>query len=424
MFNKIASTFITRGISALISFAVLIITAKVLGAEIRGNISLLILGISFITMISQVAGGPALIYLIPKSNISSLVGVSYIWAAISCLVFSFILSATNFIPEFFFYHLLFISLLQCLSHLHLVILLGKEKINIHNLIVLAQVFTHIIFMAFFVFIWDQKTIESFIWSIYISNILTYILSLIAIQKYFVKFNLFELPGLLKTMFKNGTYTLVANITLLLSVRMSYYYLNLFTGTAAVGIFSAGVSVTESVLLLSSSVSLIIFMRIANSSDTLFAQNLTIRLSKICFILTLPCLFLLLLLPKDFYNFLFGEEFATIKDVIMALSVGIAAISFSMIYSHYFAGMGKYHINAIASSISFSITLVAGYFIIPIWGITGAGWVASMAYLASSGFHFVVFLKHTGANPLYLAPTLRDISFFNKYLLNFNRKTNS
>ncbi len=372
-------------------------------------------------MISQVAGGPALIYLIPKSNISSLLGVSYIWAISSCLVFSFILTATNFIPQFFFLHLLLISLLQCLSHIHLIILLGKEKIHLHNLIILVQVFSQIIFMSFFIFVSGQKTIEAFIYAIYISNILTYVLSIIAVKKHIKRFNLQELPDLLKIMFKNGSFTLLANITHLLSIRMSYYYLNFFTGTAAVGVFSTGVSLTESVLLISTSVSLVIYSRIANSNDKLYAQNLTIQLSKICFILTLPFLLLLFILPIDFYTFLFGKEFSNVKDVIIALSSGISAISFSMIYSHYFAGMGKYHINAIASSISFVITLSAGYFIIPVWGITGAGWVASMAYLASSAFHFVVFLKHSGANPAFLVPSFRDISFFNKYLLHFNRK---
>jgi O-antigen/teichoic acid export membrane protein len=423
MFKKIAGTFFTRTFSAGISFIVLIITAKILGAEIRGNISLLILGVSVIAMVSQIAGGPALIYLIPKTNVSSLAVVSYIWALLSCILFSFALSLTGFIPADFFWHLLIISLLQCLGYIHLVILLGKEKIHLHNLIIILQVLLQITSLLFYIFITGEKTFEAFVKSLYISNVLTYVLSFIAISRHVKGFEFGSAVKSLKIMFRNGIYTQVASLTHLLSIRMSYYYINLFSGTAAVGVFSTGVSLTEAVLLVSASVSMVVYARIANSNDREYSQKLTIRLSKICFIITLPVLLGMILLPAEFYTLLFGSEFYEVKDVIIALSCGISALSFSMIYSHYFSGIGKYHINTIGSTISFIIMLTGGYLIIPIYGIAGAGWVSSIAYTAAAIFHFLVFQKHSGAKALNLLPSFRDISFIHNYVLNLRKAAN-
>ena len=424
MLNKFANTFFTKGVSAVISFAIIIITAKILGAEVRGNISLLILGISVITMISQVAGGPALVYLIPKSNVSSLTGISYLWAIMSCVVFSFTLTVTNFVPATLFIPLLAISLLQCLAHIHLTILVGKEKIHYHNLIMLVQVFSQIIFFAFFLFIIGEKNINPFVMALFISNGITYLFGVAASYKYLKGFIISDIPPLFKTMFKKGIFVLLANLTHLLSIRIIYYFLNLFTGTKAVGVFSTGVSITESILLISSSVSFVIFSRIVNSNDQIYAQKLTIRLSKACFILTLPVLLMLSLLPISFYILLFGPDFSAVKDIIIALSFGIASMSFSMIYSHYFAGIGKYHINAFASFLAFIITLGSGYFVIPVWGITGAAWIASLSYIASSLFLFTLFLKHSSTNLFQLMPSFNDISLLNKHLLYYLKKINS
>ena len=57
----------------------------------------------------------------------------------------------------------------------------------------------------------------------------------------------------------------------------------------------------------------------------------------------------LLLPKDFYTFIFGKEFGEIRLVMFALAPGIKAVAMSMILSSFFSGNGNPKVNMIASA---------------------------------------------------------------------------
>src|SRR5687767_2336036 len=127
MLKKITGTLITKAAVAIINFLVIIITTNVLGAEARGEISIVIVGVAITVLINEIVGGSALIYLIPKEDNFTLLIISYAWAIVSCLIISCILPFFGVFPAQYTFFVFLISLFQCFNAIHLLILLGKEK---------------------------------------------------------------------------------------------------------------------------------------------------------------------------------------------------------------------------------------------------------------------------------------------------------
>ena len=75
-----------------------------------------------------------------------------------------------------------------------------------------------------------------------------------------------------------------------------------------------------------------------------------------------------------------------------MSIGIVSIAVSMMFSHYFAGRGKPYHNTISSGIGFVFTLGLGLWLIPQFGLAGAGITASVAYTVAMIYQLIVFIK--------------------------------
>jgi hypothetical protein len=70
---RIIGTFANRILTAVLNFAIVLITAKLFGAEGRGEISLLVLSATIIQILSGIAGGGALTFLAPPLSLQPVV---------------------------------------------------------------------------------------------------------------------------------------------------------------------------------------------------------------------------------------------------------------------------------------------------------------------------------------------------------------
>ena len=191
--------------------------------------------------------------------------------------------------------------------------------------------------------------------------------------------------------------------------LSYYILEFYFGTASVGIYSTGVSLAEALWLISKSIAMVQYARISNSTDAEYNRILTIKLVKFTFLATVALLIPFLILPEQFYVILFKHaNFAEVRQVIIYLAIGVATFSVSGMFSHFFSGTGKFHINTYASGIGFIITVVAGIIIIPRYGILGAGITATCSYLAITTYQLLIFCRQTSTNLSEFLPRRDDL----------------
>src|SRR5436190_7539853 len=180
MFKKIISTFSTRLLASVFSFLIVILSTKFLGAEGRGEISILLLGITIILMISNVFGGTALIYLLPRYDFFKLFVPAITWSILCSAIFSFVLRGLNLVPPGSTMDVLILSLLASLTSVNVSLLTGKEKINEQNLVNLVQV-TLLIFVLAVEIYAGHRTVSSYVNALYISYGMSFMLSL-----YFLK----------------------------------------------------------------------------------------------------------------------------------------------------------------------------------------------------------------------------------------------
>ena len=394
MLKKIIGTAGARVFNAFLSFVIVIVYARNLGAEGAGIIAEIVLGITIVLLISNFFGGGALVYLLPRHDNFIIFLLSYIWAIISAFVVTYFLNLFNAVPAKFIYDVLLLSIIQSFSAVNQNILLSKEKIKLYNSISVLQFSGLFAALMFFIFVLKKVEVSSYVNALYVGYSVGFVLSFVSILKY-LKFKGFnDLGNIIKQLLKYGSYVQFANILQFLNYRLSYYIITSYFNKAMLGVYSVGNKLSEGTWLVGKSVSMVQYSRIANSKDKEYNKYLTLAFLKFTFVITLILVAILLLIPENVFVFVFHKEFSNIKIVISSLSVGIVAMSMSMMFSHYFSGTGRHYYNTISSGIGLIITFALGFTLIPRYNILGAGITASVSYFTSCLFQLIVFVKLT------------------------------
>lgn len=424
MFGKILNTFGARALSAVINLLIAIILSQYLGPAGKGIQSLIITTITFVLVFANLVGGATLVYLVPRHAPSLLILPSYLWTILVSMVSYFVLLLFPVVEEAFILHICVLSTLNSFVAINTSILIGREKISTSNLISLIQPFILIISLLIFFTIKDEPGILDYIYSLYFSFGLSVLVSFAYYNKYCGRISLHSLKEYRQIaieMARYGILNQVAHITQMLSFRLSYYVLDHYHGEAAVGVYSNGISLAESIWLIAKSISMVQYARIANINDRIEAAKLTVRLIKFSLAASLIILIPLMLLPSSFYVFIFGDGFSGTRTVIWTLSVGVLVYNFSILTGHYFSGTGRYQVNAIASSLGLVASVILYFTLIPKFSLAGAGWATSISYLITTIILMTLFNKENKYWYKDLMPSRGDIAQIRAELINIMQK---
>ena len=408
MFNKILHTFVTRFLVSLLNFFIVIITARYLGASVRGSIALLMLSVTIINIVNNIIGGSALVYLVPRNSIFRLLVPSYIWAVFSSVMLSLLFYAFKLIEFKYLYDLMIISFLASAGGIQISVLLGKEKVKQNNWLTLLQSFLLLASLVVFVFGAKQNTFSAYLFSLYLGYGITFIISCLLIIKYIEVTPMGNISDLMKQFMRFGFQIQMAYILQLMNYRFSYYLLDNLYGKSDVGIYSIGISVAEAVWLISRSIALVQYAKIANTNEKEVSRKLSLSLVKLSFFGTLLLLIPVVLFPKSGFEFVFGHAFRNIDKIVLWLSPGIMALAISTVFTHYFSGNGMNLINTIASGIGFVFTIVFCLLLVPKFGIKGAALSASISYTSSLVYLYIMFARETHFRPIDYLPNREDI----------------
>lgn len=415
MLKKILGTAFSRIAIAILSFLVVIVNARFLGAENVGTIGLIVLAISINMILSNIIGGASLVYLVPRYNVFRLFLASYTWAILTSAIGSVVLAQLKLVPVEYTLDVFFLSLFQAGMTINTIILLGKEKIKSYNILTFMEMVTRISMLLLFIFYWQIRTPYAFLYALYISMGLFSIVSFLFIKKHLRFADLSALGGEIKEMLRMGSFIQMAGIFQLFNYRLSYYIVENILGRAMLGIYSVGVQVSESVWLIGKSVAMVQYYQISNSNDETFARRITLMFVKFTFVLTLLSVAVLLCIPSSVFELIFRKEFSQLSIVISSMAIGIIAMAVSMMFSHYFSGKGKPHYNTISSGTGLLFTVALGFMLIPKMGLAGAGITASVSYTASMLYQLIVFIRIAKVSPKEFLITNADIIFLRKEL---------
>jgi len=420
MIGNILHTFGSRIFIAILSFLMLLLNANYLGAEGLGTVGLLILNITILILISNLVCG-SIIYYSSRLNTANLTINAYLWILISLLLFFGINRIYPLVEKSLEMHFYFLAFIQASMSVHLFLLLGWEKIKQYNFLSLLQSITTILtLLVFYLFIKD-RSIFAFIYSLYIAYSIVWLLGVILTIPHLPKPKLNELIPSFRKSFSYGFYAQAANTFQLLNYRISYFFLDAISGRAALGIYTAGVQLSEALLLPGKSISTVQYSRISRRKNENYARRITILFMKVSFLLTAMGTILLIAIPADFFSFLLGKDFSQIKPVLWGMSFGIVALSAEVILSHYFSGTGQQKMNSLSAFIGFAITIVGCFTLIPAYGALGAAISTSASYSGMFIFLFILMIKDKKSKPIEFLPSKRDLQLFKHFVRKFTKK---
>jgi len=380
-------TILSRATIAIIALANTAFITQFWGAEGKGYQTIFIANLGLITIVTNIFTSSSISYFVRKVGASKLLAQACIWTFISSLIG--VLLSHYFDSHSYTLLLLISCLLTGYVTFHNALYIGMQKIKYFNLLAILQPLLLLLFMFLF-----YNTIDAG----YFDYFYAYILSLISViiiahfltQKTVGKIKLQLDFSVTKQTFSYGFQNELSSFFQFLVTRLSFYFIVYYLNEVSLGIFSVGIAISEAIWIISRSISMVQYSNIIKEGNTQNARKGVIISSLLSIVFTFFCVIVILILPKSIFGYIFGPEFSEVKYIVLLMSPGILFISFSTIYGHYFAAIGKMKILVLKSVVGAILTFLLLFFIIPQWEITGACVVTSFVHFISSSIIVTCF----------------------------------
>lgn len=427
MLKKILGTSATRIFNAAANFFLLWLATNYLGSAAWGLSGIILLDISLILLVADMAGN-AIVYFTPRRKVSSLLVISMAWSVMVVIALGLIFIVLQSFPDFFSIivpngyavHILVLVLIASFNGFIINILLGKGNILVFNSLFVVQMVAMLLAMSYFIFVLNQRDETAFVGALYVSYLITLLLGIILIINV-LRIDSDKEKATLKEMLHFGLMTQLSSITHLLNKRLGFYFIRNISGFGAVGVYHSGTQVTEGLRIIGQSIALVQMSAISNSNDKQYAKTLTLQLLKLSVLLTFFGVLMIAFIPSSFFTRFFGKEFGDIKTVFIYLSPGVIALSANAIFSHFFSGTGIPKYNFYASIVGLLVIIPGVILLVPAFGIEGAAGATSLAYLAAVAYQWIVFQSRTQTKFRDLFLNHEDLKFIRLMLQKVKRK---
>jgi len=422
MLKKIIGTTGTRILNAVFNLVILLMITNKIGSEGLGIIGIILVDITIIQLSVDLVAGSSMVYFASRANIAQLLLPAYIFVLVVLLAY-YIIGLTGLtyfpalfgtiVPEGYFYHVLALSAFGSLMWIHYNLLIGKSRIAAYNVIFTIQISVFLAVFSYLIFIDLNQSVEAYLIAMYFSYGIAALMGFVTVVFKSGKWILKGWFDTVKKVFNYGLITQLANLLSIGNNRMSFFFIKHFAGLPALGIYNAGIQLTEGFKLIGQSIAVVQFSAISNSRDAEYSRILTIRLMKVAVLLTLAAVIVINVLPESFYTWMFSDDFIGVKPVIIALSPGVMALAANNIFSHYFSGMGEPKVNLYAKIIGFVFTVILAILLIPSYGFIGAAITASVSYTSTVIYQYMVFRRETQTKVTEWFPARNDFTDFKK-----------
>lgn len=411
MLIKIFGTVFSKTFAAVANFLIVILTAKYLGAGARGEIALVVLSVSIVALFQAIIGGSALTFFAANHSLKRLLTIALSWSFVLGVIVSFVLGYFELIQPDLLVELLLISIPQGVVLIFQSVLIGRKGIIEYNVLEFTRSAT-LVGTICLVLLGFGKEDLSWIYAAYI----TANLATVGLGTYFM----WQLPRvesetpiipLSKKMVRFGIQVQLNNIAQMFNYRFVYFVIEKWKGLEVLGVFSVAISIAETLWIISKSITTYQTSILVNLTDRLKQATTTVAFSKMSVAFTSIALVVLLLIPESFFILVFGEEFASIKQINFYFAPAILFLSFFGIINHYFYSIDRNSINIYAALVGNVLTLVSAFFLIDNYNLEGAALTYSIAYV---GMLFFLVFKFLAISGLKLNDFLLIKSDFQKF----------
>ncbi len=407
--RQVGTTVLSQATNLLLSLVTAAITARWLGPEGKGQLSLALLISGILSLFLSFGLNTANVYFtgsrrlpIPALTANSM-AFSLLGMLLGFLIVS-ILAVLHLLPlivpgvplRYVFMGMLALPLGLTISNLSSV-LLGLRRITTLNVLRVLQAALAIPLLFLFV-VWLKLGVPGAI----LVSLATSSLYL-AGNAYFLRregatfwprWN----PSVIRPTLAYGMKGYVGNLMQFFNCRLDAFIVNAFVGPASVGIYGVAVSLAELLWHLPNSVGFVIFPK-ASSTDHQSMNRFTPRVFWIVLAISGVAATGIALFGKLMIRLIFSEAFLAAYVPLLALLPGVVLLGAGKVLTNDIAGRGYPHYNSIVAGLTLVITVVLDLLLIPRMGILGAAIASSVAYsstfLLSMMFYGIVSRRSAG-----------------------------
>ncbi|MDR0348270.1 MAG: polysaccharide biosynthesis C-terminal domain-containing protein [Tannerella sp.] len=412
MLKKILGTVGTRYLIAFLNLLLIFINGKVLGIEGMGLVGVIYTSANIAVICNSILCGNTIIYFMNRYHFGYAFWFAYIWAFIGSAIACMIMAFSGMLPAGFEFEIYSLSILLSLVTVHSRVLLGKDRIRAFNITYMIQGGLLFFVLLYFYFLVEKKDAEAYVWGLFVTNGAAWVVSLILMMPSLRSGTKIPAPEsvgkLLKEMFVYGLWSSADNLAEGLTNRLNYFLLQRLGGYGYVGLLDAGTKISESVWHISRSVSSISYSQTAKTEDTAAQCQMTLRYFKLTYCALISVMGIIFFIPEWVYtDYLFKPEFKGIQHVIRCLSAGIVALGANHVFSMYFLATGKVKYSTVCSCLGLITLLTSGYFLIPLYGVSGAAISTSIAFTVMLVILLTAFAKLTNVGLKEFLPAKDD-----------------
>ena len=410
MIKRILHHFAARVLTAGLSFAVVWLTARYLGAAGRGQVSLFVTDMSGLVLLSGLVGGSSLIYLVPRRNVWHLLPPAYAWAVVVSAAGAGAVGLLRPVRLEYALHLGAVTLVQVLLSINLFLLLGRKRERDYNILTTAQaaLLAVALLLAFAGAHWLD--IRAYYYANYVAYGLPWLISTALLLR------LPDAWGSRRTRRRVAARELArhsrgahfSNLLTFANYRFGYYAVAYLADARALGILSVGVALAEAIWLIPRSTALIQYVALVNAADKREQTHAALRGSRLTLLATAGAVLVLAAVPPSWLVAVFGPEFGAAHGVILALAPGIFCNGASMQASSYFSGTARYRVNNRAALLGLAVTVPAALLLVPRLGMVGAALGMSAAYATSAAYLLWHYRRAIEATWADLLPAWDDV----------------
>jgi O-antigen/teichoic acid export membrane protein len=394
--------FIASLLTYVIRFATSIIVARTLGPDGKGVYVLVITLGAFLALFFNFGLNSAITYLTAsktfqeKELFSFAVIAAALWGVVGILIFipiyNFVLSnslLSNVNPNYV-YLVVGVFPINLLISFITSILLGRQFLLQYNLVEVIRIFSNLALQIVSALAGWGLTGAIFAWAI--ANLIACGFALWFTRSFFSA--RVELARrIFKPAFAYGSKSYIANLLTFFNYRLDTFLVNFFSGVAAVGLYSTGVSMAELLYYLPNAISGALFPKVPTITPEA-ASQLTARLCRIVLLVTIPLCIVFGVIGILLIPWIFGAPFKPSISPFLLLLPGIIGISVSKLIAADLSGRGKPQYAMYISIFTVIMTISLDILLIPRASINGAAIASTSAYLASALLYIIWFSKET------------------------------
>jgi O-antigen/teichoic acid export membrane protein len=413
--------FFTQVVNRFLAFITIIIIARGLGPEGRGDYALFVLSVTFAASLSTMGVGLGTIYYIGKGkhDIPVLLGNSHFLTLVMGALVAAIIAGIGlgFEPRafvegrsFWLYAFAFPVVLEFL--LVTAILVGSERFLPLNLSLVSQA---LVLMIGATVLWIGGWMSIFsvlsVWVFSYAAGAMLALASVGLRQLSLRRAMRPDLPVMREQVRFGLPGQAGNTLTRLNYRLDQYVVRAFRSRADVGFYAVATGLAEAVWWISNAVSTALMPRLTRMGLERAGEVTPIACRNTLLASLVAGIGLAAAAPLAVKLF-FGNEFGPAVQPIYWLLPGIVMLSGTKVLASYFFSQARLAIVSMIALISLAATLAFDLLLIPEFGISGAAAASSIAYSVS----FVValyFYRRISGNNVWdcVLPKLSDLELY-------------